>query len=98
MDSGVARHEESVCSNAPGKPGSSWTSNEIAYLLKIWGEQEVKHSLSSLKRNYHIYSDISRELEKNGIHRGPKECRTKCKRLKQEYRQAKYTPYEYVKL
>ncbi|KAJ7303164.1 hypothetical protein JRQ81_012097, partial [Phrynocephalus forsythii] len=71
-----------------GKRGCSWSPKETKALLRIWGEAERKHAVSTLKRNYPIFVDISAQLAKLGFCRGPVECRTKTKALRKLYKQA----------
>ncbi|KAJ7344800.1 hypothetical protein JRQ81_000750, partial [Phrynocephalus forsythii] len=52
-------------------------NTETSALIKIWGEAEIKYTLSSLKRNYEIFEMISTELNKIGFSRSAEECRTK---------------------
>lgn len=71
-----------------GIRGTSWSRSETLSLLKIWGDAELKHGVSSLKRNYMHFADISAELAKIGVFRGPLECRTKTKILRRDYKRA----------
>ncbi|KAJ7324602.1 hypothetical protein JRQ81_017622 [Phrynocephalus forsythii] len=74
--------------NGPGKRGCSLSTRETRALLQIWGDFEIKYALSSMKRNFQIFSDIAGQLAKLGIHRGPLECRNKAKALRKLYKNA----------
>ncbi|KAJ7326733.1 hypothetical protein JRQ81_016492 [Phrynocephalus forsythii] len=71
-----------------GTRGSSWSFDETKLLQKLWGEAEVKYAVSTLKRKYEIFAEISAELANLGYDRGPVECRNKTKVLRRDYKRA----------
>ena len=69
--------------------GTSWTDKEIKALINIWGEDNIQEELDGAVRNSVIYSSISKKMYDMGFVRDWKQCRTKIKNLKKEYRQVK---------
>ncbi|XP_062991250.1 bifunctional phosphoribosylaminoimidazole carboxylase/phosphoribosylaminoimidazole succinocarboxamide synthetase isoform X2 [Elgaria multicarinata webbii] len=66
--------------------GKHWCDNEIRALINIWSDEEIQQMLEGATRNKEIFEEIARRLMKAGIDRDWKQCRTKYKNLKYEYR------------
>lgn len=66
--------------------GKHWCDNEVRALINIWSDEEIQQTLEGATRNKEIFEEIARRLMKVGIDRDWKQCRTKYKNLKYEYR------------
>ncbi|XP_053113292.1 bifunctional phosphoribosylaminoimidazole carboxylase/phosphoribosylaminoimidazole succinocarboxamide synthetase isoform X3 [Hemicordylus capensis] len=66
--------------------GKHWCDNEVRALINIWADEEIQQMLEGATRNKEIFEEIARRLVKVGIDRDWKQCRTKYKNLKYEYR------------
>ncbi|XP_053259081.1 bifunctional phosphoribosylaminoimidazole carboxylase/phosphoribosylaminoimidazole succinocarboxamide synthetase isoform X2 [Podarcis raffonei] len=66
--------------------GKHWCDNEVKALINIWSDEEIQQMLEGATRNKEIFEEIARRLMKVGIDRDWKQCRTKYKNLKYEYR------------
>ncbi|XP_077463115.1 bifunctional phosphoribosylaminoimidazole carboxylase/phosphoribosylaminoimidazole succinocarboxamide synthetase isoform X2 [Stigmatopora argus] len=88
-----------------GQPGVEesrhWTDVEVLALLCVWADQRVRDSLKSTLHNKYIFQEISSKLERTfGVVRNWKQCRTKYKNLKYDYKVAKSntsSPGKYMK-
>uniref|UniRef100_A0A5F8HAE9 Myb/SANT-like DNA-binding domain-containing protein n=1 Tax=Monodelphis domestica TaxID=13616 RepID=A0A5F8HAE9_MONDO len=66
--------------------GKHWTINEVRALIGIWSEKNIQKQLEGTMRNKRIFEQIAARLQKFGIDRDWKQCRTKYKNLKHEYK------------
>ncbi|XP_065520573.1 bifunctional phosphoribosylaminoimidazole carboxylase/phosphoribosylaminoimidazole succinocarboxamide synthetase [Lathamus discolor] len=66
--------------------GKHWSDNEVKALINIWSDEKIQQMLEGATRNKEIFEEIARRLMKCGIDRDWKQCRTKYKNLKYEYR------------
>ncbi|XP_026702454.1 trihelix transcription factor PTL [Athene cunicularia] len=66
--------------------GKHWSDNEVRALINIWSDEKIQQMLEGATRNKEIFEEIARRLMKSGIDRDWKQCRTKYKNLKYEYR------------
>ncbi|XP_074922228.1 uncharacterized protein LOC142046870 [Chelonoidis abingdonii] len=66
--------------------GKHWSDNEVRALINIWSDEKIQQMLEGATRNKEIFEEIARRLMKFGIDRDWKQCRTKYKNLKYEYR------------
>ncbi|KAF5926879.1 hypothetical protein HPG69_001510, partial [Diceros bicornis minor] len=66
--------------------GKHWCDNEVRALIHIWSDEKIKQMLEGATRNKEIFEEIARRLMQFGIDRDWKQCRTKYKNLKYEYR------------
>uniref|UniRef100_A0A8C6G2X7 Myb/SANT-like DNA-binding domain-containing protein n=1 Tax=Moschus moschiferus TaxID=68415 RepID=A0A8C6G2X7_MOSMO len=66
--------------------GKHWTVPEVRALIGIWSDQGIQQQLEGTMRNKRIFEQIAAELQKLGIERDWKQCRTKYKNLKHEYK------------
>ncbi|XP_066041876.1 bifunctional phosphoribosylaminoimidazole carboxylase/phosphoribosylaminoimidazole succinocarboxamide synthetase isoform X1 [Chamaea fasciata] len=66
--------------------GKHWSDNEVRALINIWSDERIQQMLEGATRNKEIFEEIARRLMKRGIDRDWKQCRTKYKNLKYEYR------------
>ncbi|XP_041114363.1 uncharacterized protein LOC121320173 [Polyodon spathula] len=66
--------------------GRHWSDDEVSALIFIWSDENIRQQLEGATRNKEIFEQISRRLMKIGIDRDWKQCRTKYKNLKYEYR------------
>nr|XP_009664486.1 PREDICTED: uncharacterized protein LOC104138546 isoform X3 [Struthio camelus australis] len=66
--------------------GKHWSDNEVRALINIWSDIKIQQMLEGATRNKEIFEEIARRLMKRGIDRDWKQCRTKYKNLKYEYR------------
>uniref|UniRef100_G3VJ88 Bifunctional phosphoribosylaminoimidazole carboxylase/phosphoribosylaminoimidazole succinocarboxamide synthetase n=1 Tax=Sarcophilus harrisii TaxID=9305 RepID=G3VJ88_SARHA len=66
--------------------GKHWTINEVKALIDIWSDKNIQKQLEGTMRNKRIFEQIAAKLQKFGIDRDWKQCRTKYKNLKHEYK------------
>ncbi|XP_066575835.1 bifunctional phosphoribosylaminoimidazole carboxylase/phosphoribosylaminoimidazole succinocarboxamide synthetase [Amia ocellicauda] len=69
--------------------GKHWTDDEVRALLYIWSDKKIQARLEGAARNKSIFLEIAKKLQRFGIDRDWKQCRTKYKNLKYEYKIAK---------
>lgn len=70
--------------------GRHWTDDEVRALLCIWGDRKIRQRLKSTLRNKSIFQEMARQMHrKYGVVRNWKQCRTKYKNLKYDYKTAK---------
>ncbi|XP_011928862.1 PREDICTED: uncharacterized protein LOC105591967 isoform X3 [Cercocebus atys] len=66
--------------------GKHWTVTEVRALIDIWSDKSIQRQLEGTVRNKRIFEQIAAKLQKFGIERDWKQCRTKYKNLKHEYK------------
>lgn len=66
--------------------GKHWTVPEVRALIGIWSDKSIQQQLEGTVRNKRIFEQIAAKLQKLGIERDWKQCRTKYKNLKHEYK------------
>ncbi|XP_045852842.1 multifunctional protein ADE2 isoform X1 [Meles meles] len=66
--------------------GKHWTVPEVRALIGIWSDVSIQQQLEGTVRNKRIFEQIAAKLQKFGIERDWKQCRTKYKNLKHEYK------------
>ncbi|XP_077613866.1 LOW QUALITY PROTEIN: bifunctional phosphoribosylaminoimidazole carboxylase/phosphoribosylaminoimidazole succinocarboxamide synthetase [Crocuta crocuta] len=66
--------------------GKHWTVPEIRALIGIWSDISIQQQLEGTVRNKRIFEQIAAKLQEFGIDRDWKQCRTKYKNLKHEYK------------
>ncbi|XP_049620083.1 bifunctional phosphoribosylaminoimidazole carboxylase/phosphoribosylaminoimidazole succinocarboxamide synthetase [Syngnathus scovelli] len=72
--------------------GRHWTDEEVRALLCVWADRRVRESLKSTLHNKYIFQEISSQMQHTfGVVRNWKQCRTKYKNLKYDYKMAKST-------
>ncbi|KAJ7425725.1 hypothetical protein WISP_22311 [Willisornis vidua] len=69
--------------------GKHWTVNEVRALIHIWSDKNIQQQLEGTVRNKRIFEQVASRLQKFGIDRDWKQCRTKYKNLKHEYKSVK---------
>lgn len=70
--------------------GRHWTDDEVRALLCIWGDRKIRERLKSTLRNKSIFQEMARQMQRKfGVVRNWKQCRTKYKNLKYDYKTAK---------
>ncbi|EPY86478.1 hypothetical protein CB1_000310003 [Camelus ferus] len=69
--------------------GKHWTVPEVRALIGIWSDRGIQQQLERTVRNKRIFEQIAAKLQKLGIDRDWKQCRTKYKNLKHEYKTVK---------
>lgn len=69
--------------------GKHWTVNEVRALIRIWSDKNIQQQLEGTVRNKRIFEQVAARLQKFGIDRDWKQCRTKYKNLKHEYKSVK---------
>lgn len=70
--------------------GRHWTDDEVRALLCIWGDRKIREMLKSTLRNKSIFQEMARQMQRKfGVVRNWKQCRTKYKNLKYDYKTAK---------
>ncbi|XP_039606832.1 multifunctional protein ADE2 isoform X2 [Polypterus senegalus] len=66
--------------------GKHWTDDEVRALLYVWSDSNIQGQLEGAVRNKGIFEEIANKLQKFGVDRDWKQCRTKYKNLKYEYK------------
>ena len=67
----------------------NWTDAETFQLINCWAEEGIQEQLEGCKRNKHIYESLSRSLAEHSIEKTGEQCRTKVKKLRQDYKKIK---------
>ena len=65
---------------------TNWTDAEVFRLIQIWSEEGIQEQLEGAKRNKHVYEQLAEDLIIYGIEKTGEQCRTKVKKLRQEYK------------
>ncbi|PRD28336.1 UNVERIFIED_CONTAM: Myb/SANT-like DNA-binding domain-containing protein 2 [Trichonephila clavipes] len=65
--------------------GFTWSDDETALLLRLWGGNDAQSELTGNKRNFVVYEKISETMNNMGFLRSASQCREKIKRMKREY-------------
>ena len=68
---------------------ATWTDAETLKLIEQWGKQGIQEQLEGSKRNKHVYEKLSSALTKEGVIKSGEQCRTKVKKLRQDYKKIK---------
>ena len=68
---------------------ATWSDDETRKLIELWGENAIWEQLEGSKRNKHIYGKLSDLLVKEGVTKSGEQCRTKVKKLRQDYKKIK---------
>ncbi|KAK6313949.1 hypothetical protein J4Q44_G00154080 [Coregonus suidteri] len=70
--------------------GRHWTDEEVRALLCVWSDRHIRQRLKGTLRNKAIFQEMARRMQRGfGVVRNWKQCRTKYKNLKYEYKTAK---------
>ncbi|XP_063058128.1 multifunctional protein ADE2 [Engraulis encrasicolus] len=70
--------------------GRHWSDDEVRALLSVWADRHVQQQLQHTLRNKAIFQEMARRLHRQyGVVRDWKQCRTKYKNLKYEYKISK---------
>ncbi|XP_018588670.1 bifunctional phosphoribosylaminoimidazole carboxylase/phosphoribosylaminoimidazole succinocarboxamide synthetase isoform X2 [Scleropages formosus] len=69
--------------------GKHWTDEEVQALLYIWADPQVQQRLQGTVRNKSIFQEVAKQLQRFGVQRDWKQCRSKYKNLKYDYKNAK---------
>lgn len=76
--------------NLAEEGGRHWTDDEVRALLCIWADQNIRERLKSTLRNKCIFQEMAHQMQRKfGVVRNWKQCRTKYKNLKYDYKTAK---------
>lgn len=76
--------------NVPEEGGRHWTDDEVRALLSTWADRRIRERLKCTLRNKSIFQEMSRQMQRKfGVVRNWKQCRTKYKNLKYDYKIAK---------
>ena len=65
---------------------SNWTDAQVFKLIDAWGDEDIQEQLEGSKRNKHVYERMAEALRTYGIEKSGEQCRTKVKKLRQEYK------------
>ncbi|KAI3369009.1 hypothetical protein L3Q82_025981 [Scortum barcoo] len=64
--------------------------DEVRALLCVWADRRIRERLKCTLRNKSIFQEMARQMQRNfGVVRNWKQCRTKYKNLKYDYKTAK---------
>uniref|UniRef100_A0A669B9R7 Myb/SANT-like DNA-binding domain-containing protein n=1 Tax=Oreochromis niloticus TaxID=8128 RepID=A0A669B9R7_ORENI len=67
-----------------------WTDDEVRALLCVWADRNIRERLKSTLRNKSIFQEMAQQMQrKYGVIRDWRQCRTKYKNLKYDYKIAK---------
>uniref|UniRef100_G1MPL3 Myb/SANT-like DNA-binding domain-containing protein n=1 Tax=Ailuropoda melanoleuca TaxID=9646 RepID=G1MPL3_AILME len=81
-----AKNHLQIVTVSDTEAGKHWCDNEVKALIHIWSDEKIKQMLERATRNKEIFEEIARRLMQFGIDRDWKQCHTKYKNLKYEYR------------
>ncbi|XP_032431553.1 trihelix transcription factor GT-3a-like isoform X2 [Xiphophorus hellerii] len=65
--------------------GQTWSEEEVKALIKIWSDENVLQLLLTTHKNKQVFKLISGDMEALGFPRTAAQCRTKLKKLRQQY-------------
>ena len=68
---------------------ANWTDREVFRLVDCWSEERIQEQLEGSRRNKHAYDKLSQSLAEHDIKKTGEQCRTKVKKLRQEYKKTK---------
>ena len=68
---------------------AGWTDDEVFKLIEIWNEDGIQEQLEGSKRNKHVYEKLCTQLRGAGYVRTGEQCRSKVKKLRQQYKKIK---------
>lgn len=74
-----------MCTALTADRGFTWSDEETALLLELWGANDAQSELTGNKRNFPVYEKISESMISMGYIRTASQCREKIKRMKREY-------------
>ncbi|KAF8792277.1 Myb/SANT-like DNA-binding domain-containing [Argiope bruennichi] len=74
-----------MCAPITADRGFTWSDDETALLLQLWGANDAQSELIGNKRNFIVYEKISETMNNMGFLRTASQCREKIKRMKREY-------------
>lgn len=74
-----------MCAGVTADRGFTWSDEETALLLQLWGANDAQSELTGNKRNFPVYEKISESMSTMGYMRTASQCREKIKRMKREY-------------
>ncbi|TRY57087.1 hypothetical protein DNTS_023973 [Danionella cerebrum] len=70
--------------------GRHWSDKEVRALLAVWADKEVHNQLQRTPRNKAIFQEMAHRLERqHGVLRDWRQCRTKYKNMKYDYKVSK---------
>lgn len=70
--------------------GRHWTDEEVRALLCVWADRRIRQCLKCTLRNKSIFQEMAHQMQRKfGVVRNWKQCRTKYKNLKYDYKIAK---------
>ena len=69
--------------------GVTWGPDEVKMLISVWGDDDTQMELEGSVRNKHVFEMISKKLRGKGFIRSGKQCQTKIKALKKDYKAVK---------
>ena len=68
---------------------ANWTDREVFRLIDCWSKEGIQEQLEGSRCNKHVYDKLSRSLAEHDIEKTGEQCRTKVKKLRQEYKKIK---------
>ncbi|KAI9519270.1 hypothetical protein NQZ68_029437 [Dissostichus eleginoides] len=83
-------HRTPYTASVAEESGRHWTDDEVRALLCVWADRHIRERLKCTLRNKSIFQEMARQMQRNfGVVRNWKQCRTKYKNLKYDYKTAK---------
>ena len=67
----------------------NWTDDKTVLLTDLWSEDSVQAQLEGCRRNKAVYEKLVEKMSEAEYERDAERCRSKVKKLKQEYRKIK---------
>ncbi|KAG9331885.1 hypothetical protein JZ751_016623 [Albula glossodonta] len=97
---GRTNQEEQCCAEmepqeVEAEVGRHWADEEVRALLQTWAERRAE--LQGAARNKSIFQEMALRLQRLGVERSWKQCRTKYKNLKYDYKSARHSPHRTMK-
>uniref|UniRef100_A0A8C5DNI8 Myb/SANT-like DNA-binding domain-containing protein n=1 Tax=Gouania willdenowi TaxID=441366 RepID=A0A8C5DNI8_GOUWI len=65
--------------------GQTWSNDEVTTLIDIWADEHISRMLLETHKNKEVFRMFSQRLAARGFHRSGDQCRTKVKKLRQQY-------------
>ena len=85
----IFTHAVSIVVRVKCNMSANWTDREVFRLINCWSEEGIQEQLEDSRRNKHVYDKLSRSLAEHDIKKTGEQCRTKVKKIRQEYKKFK---------
>ena len=85
----IFTHTVSIVVHVKCKMSANWTDREVFCLMDCWSEEQIQEQVEGSRHKKHTYDKLSHKLAEHDIEKTGEQCRTKVKKLRQEYKKIK---------